>query len=252
MKVRVTNIQRFSLHDGPGIRTTVFLKGCSLHCPWCANPENICYEKQEYVENSQKKKFGKDFSLEDLEEEILKDHLYYRLHQGGVTFSGGEPLLQFVKLEPLLKKLKEKNIHICVETSLFAPDSCLKIAFNYVDLFFIDIKIMNKRLCKEVLGGNLDLYQKNMDLLYKNQKKFIFRIPFTKEYTIKETEEIICFLQKYKAMKVEVFPIHYLAEKKYQLLGKEMKKFDFVTEQDMKNFITKIEQLGIEVSFLKI
>ena len=94
MKVRITDIQHFSLHDGPGIRTTVFLKGCSLKCPWCANPECISSEIQG--------EFGYDISLEELEKEILKDEPYYKTG-GGVTFSGGEPLLQIKNYEELLK-----------------------------------------------------------------------------------------------------------------------------------------------------
>ena len=119
MKVRVTNIQRFCLNDGPGIRTTVFFKGCNLKCPWCANPENIEYEIQEFYNpnTNERGTFGYDIELEELERQLLKDESYYNMSQGGITFSGGEPLLQFHKLEPLLKRLKEKNIHLCVETA---------------------------------------------------------------------------------------------------------------------------------------
>ena len=105
MKVIVSNIQRFCLHDGPGIRTTVFFKGCSLNCPWCANPENIDFNIEEYSENGEKKHFGYEISLEELEKEIIKDEDYY-MTGGGVTFSGGECLFQFKKIEPLLQKLK--------------------------------------------------------------------------------------------------------------------------------------------------
>ena len=98
MSVRITNIQHFCLHDGPGIRTTVFLKGCNLHCPWCANPECISMD----IEGE----FGRDIQIEELERELLKDELYYSLNNGGVTFSGGEPLLQIKELKELLKALK--------------------------------------------------------------------------------------------------------------------------------------------------
>ena len=121
MKVRVTNIQRFSLQDGPGIRTTVFLKGCGIRCPWCSNPENMDYEKENYFDKNinQEETFGIDIELDDLEREIIKDEKYYQLNNGGVTFSGGDPLLQFDKLEQLLENLHKKKINICVESSLF-------------------------------------------------------------------------------------------------------------------------------------
>ena len=124
MMVRVTDIQRFSLNDGEGIRTTVFLKGCSIKCPWCANPECISSKIQG--------EFGYDISLDDLENEILKDEPYYETG-GGVTFSGGEPLLQIRSLEPLLKSLKHKNINICFETALFVPQEYLNRANFYAD-----------------------------------------------------------------------------------------------------------------------
>ena len=132
MKVRITNIQRFCLSDGPGIRTTVFLKGCNLNCPWCANPENIEYEFNDYIkDNGEKGIFGYDIELENLFEEIMKDKEYYKMNNGGVTFSGGEPLLQIKRLEPILKKLKENKINICFETALNIPKDLLLIAIKY-------------------------------------------------------------------------------------------------------------------------
>ena len=118
MKVRITNIQRFSLQDGPGIRTTVFFKGCNLRCPWCANPENINYEIQEYMDENTKKIFGYDIELKELEKEILKDENYYKLNNGGVTFSGGEPLLQFNKIEELLNTIQNDMFEDCKKRNL--------------------------------------------------------------------------------------------------------------------------------------
>ncbi len=167
MKVRVTNIQRFSLNDGPGIRTTVFFKGCGLKCPWCSNPENINYEIENYYneDTNEKGVFGYDITLDDLEKEILKDQKYYTLNSGGVTFSGGEALLQFTKMESLLKKLKQNKINMCIETSLFAPIKALEVATKYIDEFIVDIKILDSDVCSDVLKGNLDLYFKKYRLL---------------------------------------------------------------------------------------
>ena len=111
MKVRISNIQRFSLHDGEGIRTTIFLKGCNLRCPWCANPENIDFEFTKYKNKDTKEEgiFGKDIDNLELYNEIIKDKEFYKDSNGGVTFSGGEPLIQIRKLEPLLAKLKKKK-----------------------------------------------------------------------------------------------------------------------------------------------
>ena len=105
MKILITNVQRFSLHDGPGIRTTVFLKGCSLHCPWCANPENIDFVIEPYIKDDINTTIGQYVSCDELYELIMRDKVFY--DGGGVTFSGGEALIQMDVLKPLLERLKE-------------------------------------------------------------------------------------------------------------------------------------------------
>lgn len=221
MKVRITNIQHFSLHDGPGIRTTIFLKGCSINCPWCANPECISSE----IEGE----FGQDILLKELEEEILKDEPFYKTG-GGVTFSGGEPLLQIKNLKPLLKSLKDKNINICFETSLFVPQEFLEIANKYVNEFIVDIKILKEKESKNILNGNINQYLNNLPLLDLN--KTTFRFPLN-EFTI--TDEninlISDLLKKFKAKKLEIFKIHNLARKKYEILNKEFYYKEISNEQ---------------------
>lgn len=254
MKVRVTNIQRFSLQDGPGIRTTVFLKGCSIHCPWCANPENLSYEIQEYQDEGRKGIFGYDIELDELEKELLKDEKFYTLNDGGVTFSGGEPILQFKDLEQLLKSLKSKNINICVETSLYVSEELLDIALKYVDEFIVDVKILDKEQCQKVLGGDIDLYYKNIDKLFKEKDNIKIRIPVTLEYTLnsKNRKKIIELLDKYQPKDVELFRIHRLAEKKYKVLGKDMSKYEEVSDEEMKEFLNEILKLKINAKICKI
>ena len=150
MSVTITNIQHSCFHDGPGIRTTVFLKGCNLKCPWCCNPENIDFEIDKY--------FGEEINLEDLKKELLKDKEFYSLNNVGVTFSGGEPILQINKLIELLKELKSENINICFETALFINEKQLKLTIPYVDEFIVDIKILNNKLCRDIIGGDINLF----------------------------------------------------------------------------------------------
>ena len=150
MKVRVSNIQRFSLHDGPGIRTTVFMKGCNLKCPWCCNPENIDYNFTAFnnLNVNEKGVFGFDIELDELYNELIKDSSYFKINNGGITFSGGEPLLQIKKLEPLLIKLKKHNINLCLETALQVPFEFVEIASKYFDEIIIDIKILEDNVNK--------------------------------------------------------------------------------------------------------
>ena len=253
MKVIVSNIQRMCFHDGPGIRTTVFFKGCNLKCPWCSNPENVKFEIEKYIDNNTEKEFGYEIELKELEKEILKDKVYFD-KEGGVTFSGGEPLLQSEKIEPLLKNLKEKDINICVETALMVPEKYLEIALKYVDEFYVDIKILDEEICKKILNGNIKLYYKNLDKLFLSNKNVTLRLPMSEEYTIteKNTEKILELLEKYKPQKVEIFELHTLGEKKYKALNKEMQVFKKLGKDKIDNLYTLIKSIGINVEVIKI
>lgn len=256
MKVRITNIQRFSLHDGSGIRTTVFLKGCNLKCPWCANPENIDFEKTKFVNKNTKENgyFGRDIDINQLYEEIIKDKKYYTLNNGGVTFSGGEPLLQIKALEPLLSKLKEEKINMCIETALQVPTELVDIATKYIDEFIVDIKIVEPEECKKVLKGNIDLYIKNLELLTFKNKIDIFRVPLIEEYTLKESnvEKILEILKRFKPKRVEIFKVHNLAESKYNAIGKEILQFATVSDKKVNMIFEKIKELEVDVEIIKI
>ncbi len=251
-RVIVSNIQRFSLSDGDGIRTTVFLKGCSLRCPWCANPENINNYIEEYYDSERnlKGKFGYEISLNDLYEEIIKDKIYYE--NGGVTFSGGEPLLWIKEIEPLLIKLKKEKINICFETSLYIPDANLKLAIKYADFIITDLKILDEDLVRKVLKNDLNLYLKNSDYLFNNfdRNKIILRIPVSNEYVINDYDKYIKFIKKYKPSKVEIFKLHNLGEKKYKLLNKKVTKFEEVSDNKLNDFKNEIGKVCI-VNILK-
>lgn len=253
-KILVTNVQRFSLHDGPGIRTTIFLKGCSLRCPWCSNPENINGQCEQYIKNGIHGLYGKYVTCNELYEEILKDEVYYSNNLGGVTFSGGEPLLQIRTYEPLLKELKNRNIHIAVETSLFVSDECLQIALKYIDLFYVDIKILDKKRCHMILGGNFDTYRNNVRCLFGSNKKIICRIPVVRGYTDDEENirEVICFLKEFTPLKVELIKAHDLGAEKYISLGMNVPKFEDIEEECMFSYKKRIENIGIEVEICRI
>ncbi|MBR3199013.1 MAG: 4Fe-4S cluster-binding domain-containing protein [Bacilli bacterium] len=254
MKVRVSNIQRFCLHDGPGIRTVVFLKGCNLRCPWCANPENIDYDFTEYYDEktNEKRIIGYDIEALDLYDEIIKDKDYFRLNDGGITFSGGEPLLQIKKLEPLLKKLKDNDINIAIETNLQVSTELVEIALKYVSEFIIDIKVLDKKNNHDILLGDIDLYFKNVSLV-SNKKPVVFRIPLSNEYTLTLENQnlIIDFLKNNPCEMVQIFKIHNLASSKYRAIGKEIMEFSHVDDEKVLNFYEKIKNIGVNVQIIK-
>lgn len=246
MSVRITNIQRFSLHDGPGIRTTVFLKGCNLHCPWCCNPENIDFNIEHYVENGLEKDFGYDIDLEDLEREILKDLAFYDNGKGGVTFSGGEPLLQIEKMIPLLESLKSKNINICFETSLSVDKTLVLMMLDYADSIYIDIKSLSN---PSLIGLDLESYLDNIGLVNKStikRENIVFRIPLNYECTLNDDDlsNIIHLLESNPDFNVEIFKTHNLAETKYNHLDKQFKSFKQVSDEDMDGVLNRIKEVN--------
>ena len=252
MSVIITNIQRFCLHDGPGIRTTVFLKGCNLKCPWCSNPENISFDIQEYNHNGYRGIYGKEISLDELENEILKDLNYYKTG-GGVTFSGGEALLQFDKLEPLLINLKEKKINICVETALTVPEKYIDIALKYVDEFIIDIKIIDERNDYKI-NGNSKLFLSNIKNIFNSKMNIVFRMPIVPKYTYTDENisRILKVLKDYKPDCVEIFKIHNLGKSKYDSLSLPYFNFDEISDEKMTELCFKIKSLGVNCKYIKL
>ena len=249
------------MHDGPGIRTTVFLKGCSLCCPWCCNPENINPKPQYYykksrcivndgsckywdcpfstssdiekvlrtisVDSAEKCKsgaigrYGEWFTTEKLIDELLKDIDFWG-EEGGVTFSGGEPFLQMNALEPVLVELKNRGINLCAETSLYAPTKAIEKIERYFDEIFVDIKLLDEKRCQSVLGGDLKLYLKNLEILANSSVSVCLRHPQISnitddEETMKAIEKLLI---KYPQMKYQVIDEHHFGDEKYQSLGK--------------------------------
>lgn len=249
----ITNIQRFSLHDGPGIRTTVFLKGCSIRCPWCSNPENINHQIESYVKDGKEGFYGKEYSVDQVLKEVLKDKIFYE-DNGGVTFSGGEALLYAKELLPLMQQIKQNNISIAVETCLFVPSAYLEMVIPYVDYFYVDLKVMDKERCSFLLKGNLDLFKSNLAILAKS-KKFNVRIPVIYGYTDDEDNirSIIDVIREYSSSikKVGLIKGHNLGDNKYISLGKDVPQkaevSDLFLEAYRMRILNTVENVEVDV-----
>ena len=249
----VTNIQRFSLHDGPGIRTTVFLKGCSLRCPWCTNPENISAVSENYQDGDKKSVYGKKLALSEIYDEVVKDRIFYE-NEGGVTFSGGEPLLFIKDLEPLLCRLKSEHISSAVETALFVPKENIDLSLQYVDFYCIDIKILDKEKCREILGGNIDVYKRNVNRILNSNVRTLFRVPLIAPYTTNETNIYLIakFCLEYRISYLELIKGHNLAEKKYHSLNQDMYNVPEIPDMEIQKISNIFAENGISTKICRV
>lgn len=245
----ITNIQRMCMNDGPGIRTTVFLKGCNLHCPWCANPENIRLIPEEYEKNGIRGIYGKSYNLDEVYQNILKDIGFWE-KEGGVTFSGGEPLMHMDYLEPLMQRLKESHVHIVMETALFVEKEYVIKAIPYVDMFIVDMKILQPDICKDIIGGDVSIYLNNLEMLIAERKMILLRIPCNYEYTMSETNMklILAWCKEHPQIPIEIFSTHSLGEAKYISLGRSFKKWQKVSDEDLKKISIRLQQCGNKVT----
>lgn len=264
------NIQRYSIHDGPGIRTLVFLKGCPLSCLWCCNPESQspsqeiiftptkcigcgrCVEvcptgaAELYLEKDNlkakklcvacgkcvkvcpsgaKQMIGSYMSLEEVIEEIEKDFPYYQRSGGGVTISGGEPLMQADFVRMLLKKCQEKGIHTALETCGYAKWRDFKKVLEYLDVVLYDIKYMDSKRHKEFIGVGNELILQNAKKIASLDKDMIIRVPIIPGYqdSLENMKAIAKFARKLKIEKIHLLPYHRLGESKYSQLGRNYK-----------------------------
>jgi pyruvate formate lyase activating enzyme len=255
--VIVSDIQRFCLHDGPGIRTTLFLKGCSLRCPWCANPETIIPEIQTVTDKQgNHHTFGKSLSLSQIKEELLRDHSYYE-NGGGVTYSGGEPLLQFTKIEQLLNDLCILEVNQWIETSLFASIEGLKTGIKYIDGWYVDCKILyDNNICRTVTGGDLELFMRNLDHLFSNvpKNKIIFRFPFVPNMTDSEQNQtaLVRLVNNYTPAGVEVIKAHNLGKSKYEKMGLQAPQIGEIDSEKLQTLVGILKNCKVPVSVLDI
>lgn len=264
--ILLTNIQRFSLHDGPGIRTTIFLKGCAVRCPWCANPENLNHKIESYNKDGQFISCGRFWTVDEIYKEVIKDKCFYKgdwdspdIEQmpGGVTFSGGEALLQVETLEPLMKRFKTEKIHMVAETSLFIPTSYLQLAMQYIDFFYVDMKIMDRDKCKAMIGGDLELYYRNLSELLTANLPVVIRIPIIGGFTddddnCKKILETLTTIQD-KISKIELIKEHNLGIKKYQALGYDLPRYVGVEDEKMTDYAKLIcKHVDVKVEICKV
>ena len=271
-KAMIFDIQRNSFVDGPGIRTTVFFKGCNLRCRWCHNPESQSFEKQMlfykdkctgcgkcrevcpnhlqscdfcgkcelYCPAEARKICGREYTSDEVLAEVIKDKAFYENSGGGVTFSGGECMLQLDFLLEILEKCKSAGIHTAVDTAGNVPWKSFEKILPFTDLFLYDIKAFGAELHRKGTGVSNELILENLKNL-SGRADIIVRIPVIGGYNDNDEEirQIADFLKQIKIIKAELLPYHAMGEHKYTALGRNTESFNVPN----KNFMNRSQQL---------
>ena len=221
----IFDVQRGSMQDGPGIRTTVFFKGCPLRCLWCHNPESRDpFFQSGTDERGNSVRYGRLISAGQLMEQLEEDLVFYHVSGGGVTFSGGEPLSQPDFLLELCRGCKERGISTCVETSGFAAPEVLERILPWVDLFLFDYKETGRERFRREIGVSPETILGNLARLDAAGKRIWLRCPIVPGYQdrTEHFERIAALSRRYICVeKVELLPFHSLGRHKYRQLNLE-------------------------------
>ncbi|MBR5140095.1 MAG: glycyl-radical enzyme activating protein, partial [Clostridia bacterium] len=217
-------IQRFSIHDGPGIRTIVFFKGCVMRCAWCCNPESQRYDIETLIEGGKEKTVGRDVYVSDLMPELLSDMPYYRRSGGGVTLSGGEVLCQADFARELLCECKEHGLHTAIESAASTKFSEIEKLLPYLDLYLMDIKHMDAVKHKEFTGVSNERILENARAVAESGVELIIRTPVIPGFndTPEEIRAISHFAKTLPGVREHhLLPYHRLGQDKYEGLGRK-------------------------------
>lgn len=220
MHAYIFNIQRFSIHDGPGIRTTIFFQGCPLQCVWCHNPEGIPHHLERKDLNNGYSAIKK-YSIDELMVEILKDKAFYDESGGGVTFSGGEPLMQSEFLIALLKQLRNAGIHTAVDTSGYAPAEVFSDVLAHTELILFDLKIMDNKKHELYTGTENTIIHKNLELLTLSDVPYRIRLPLVNHITADDTnlDTIAAWFRTKDNFEIDLLSYHDLGKGKKDIMG---------------------------------
>ena len=251
VKGRIFNIQRFSIHDGPGVRTIVFFKGCPMRCRWCCNPESQEWDIQRMTVAGKEKTVGEDTTVGKVLEEIIKDRVYYnRSKEGGVTLSGGECLAQPEFALALLRACKEQGISTAIETAGHVKSEIVRSVLPYIDTVLMDIKHTNGAKHKEYTTRDNAIILENARLIAKEAKRLIIRTPVIPTFNDTEDEirDIARFAVSIGVKEIHLLPYHRIGSDKYAGLGRNytMSHISVPTKEKMQALLDVALSEGLE------
>lgn len=242
----IFDLKRFAVHDGPGIRTTVFLKGCPLACWWCHNPESRLLEPERVEANGYRRctqwtspedsnLVGREVTLEEVMREIERDIIFFDESGGGVTFSGGEPLMQPGFLEALVDACRQQEIHVALDTSGYVPWSRIEQIRRKIDLFLYDLKLMDEKAHQKFIHAGNQLILNNLRLLDDTGVDITLRVPLIPDITDTDTNlsQIAAFIGTLDNIReVNLLPYNPMGEGKYRRFNKPSRLQPSRTQSD--------------------
>lgn len=293
----IFDMKRFAVHDGSGLRTTVFFKGCPLRCKWCQNPEGLSPKRRPiYFQNNcihcriceqfslenqityqnDRPYFNleydgdfenlvrmcpsgairydsEEYDIEKLIEKIKEDQVFFR-NDGGVTFSGGEPLMQGEFLVEILKRCKEEGIHTAIETTMYGSFDLIKKVLPYLDLIYIDLKVFDEKEHEKLTGVSSQMIKKHIEYILKSEhkNKVIIRTPLIPSMTA--TDDNITAISNFLIsidleVKYELLNYNPLASAKYELVDLEYgvdKQYKMFNQKQMQHFYDIVYATGLK------
>lgn len=252
----IFRVKKFAIHDGPGIRTTVFLKGCPLTCWWCHNPEGQRLEplclKPRQRSGTKSQILGSETTVAAMMHEIEKDLIFYDESGGGVTFSGGEPLMQAGFVKSLIDACAERKIHVALDTCGHAKESEMAAVIEHVNLLLFDLKLMDETAHLRYTGVSNRLILENFAAACRSGKPVILRLPLIPGIT--DTNSNLHAIAEFAGAcggirQVDLLPFHRIADGKYRRLGMEnrMKDLRPPTDERVRAVKGLFESYGFKV-----
>ena len=243
----VFDIKELAVHDGPGIRTTVFLKGCPLRCMWCHNPEGLSGEPQIMTGPTGNRMVGQSYTCQELANILNRQADILRSNEGGVTFSGGEPLMQAKFVAGVIDRLDD--LHVRVDTSGFGSEGDFRLLAGKADLLYFDLKLIDPAAHLRYTGADNTLILQNLQALDSIDVAFVVRVPLVPGVT--DTNENLSAIAETirnvsGLLRVELLPYNKAAGGKYRACGMEFRP-DFDESQEVNTDTTVFEEAGLQV-----